>query len=670
MGEKLIGMGAWSGSGDVDAMWNKAASCIREVASKVLGVSRGNFGGHKGDWWWNGEVQGKVEAKKVAYTEWVECVDEEVKQALKKVYKTTKTEAKLAILRRLRRLLSTLAHGKERKARDLDQVKCIKDEEGKVLVDEISIKQRWRRYFHKLLNEEGGGDIVLNDLAHSERLRDFGYCRCFRIEEVIRAISRMSRGRSGQDDEIRWIFGRSGQGSDVMEEADVEVRLATQIIPKRESFKYLGSVIQGSGDIDDDVTHRIGVAWMKWRLVSGVLCDKKIPSRLKGKFYRVVVKPALLYGVECWPVKNSHVQKMHVAEMRMLRWMCGHTRSDKIRNEVIREKVGVASVVDKLKSCTTLGSKRKQEGRHNWEIPKPVDWEKYIPQGSDRWRWQKAVSELFEERKIWPKESLAERLHDGGLKFRDNMLKRLLCGVAYYFLNGPFRRFWIKKGYDPRKDPESRILQHRWDDICAFRVFPCKCQLALQLCELKDDYIQQEIRKPSKEETCNSVTGWFSFHTVDCLRRCIDVRFMSVCPHPRAESLLNSISTRFEKSKRTHIYLKVARPEEQEKVNKDAENNEVDEQAENHDVDEPDDLEDYEDEFDDDNVEEEMDAYESLDLVNTNHDNVSRDYLQELFGNFPSSTAETDEVQDDQTLGEYQIYDQYNGDSYSEDEDY
>ncbi|KAG5624798.1 hypothetical protein H5410_010016 [Solanum commersonii] len=39
---------------------------------------------------------------------------------------------------------------------------------------------------------------------------------------------------------------------------------------------------------------------------------------------------------------------MHVLEeMRMLRWMCGHTRGDKIRNEVIQEKVGVASVVDK-----------------------------------------------------------------------------------------------------------------------------------------------------------------------------------------------------------------------------------------------------------------------------------------------------------------------------------
>ncbi|KAG5597751.1 hypothetical protein H5410_038983 [Solanum commersonii] len=129
------------------------------------------------------------------------------------------------------------------------------------------------------------------------------------------------------------------------------MRLDTQIIPKKDSFKYLGSVIQGSGDIDDDVTHRIGVAWMKWRNASGVLCDKKIPPRLKGKFYRVVVRPALLYGAECWPVKNSHVQKMQVAEMRMLRWMCGHTRRDKIRNEVIREKVGVASVVDKLREA-------------------------------------------------------------------------------------------------------------------------------------------------------------------------------------------------------------------------------------------------------------------------------------------------------------------------------
>ncbi|XP_019242267.1 PREDICTED: uncharacterized protein LOC109222356 [Nicotiana attenuata] len=38
---------------------------------------------------------------------------------------------------------------------------------------------------------------------------------------------------------------------------DEDVRLDSQVIPRRESFKYLGSVIQGNGEIDEDVTHRI-----------------------------------------------------------------------------------------------------------------------------------------------------------------------------------------------------------------------------------------------------------------------------------------------------------------------------------------------------------------------------------------------------------------------------
>ncbi len=75
--------------------------------------------------------------------------------------------------------------------------------------------------------------------------------------------------------------------------------------------------------------------WQKWRGASGVLCDKKVPLKLKGKFYSVVVRPTLLYGTEYWPLTKAQEQKMMVAEMRMLRWMCGHTRLDRIRNEVI-----------------------------------------------------------------------------------------------------------------------------------------------------------------------------------------------------------------------------------------------------------------------------------------------------------------------------------------------
>ncbi|KAG2648673.1 hypothetical protein PVAP13_1NG059050 [Panicum virgatum] len=77
---------------------------------------------------------------------------------------------------------------------------------------------------------------------------------------------------------------------------------------------------------------------------SGIL----MPQKLKVKFHRTSIRPAMLYGAECWPTKRRHVQQLSVAEMRMLRWFCGHTRRDRVRNEVIRDRIGVAQIEEKL----------------------------------------------------------------------------------------------------------------------------------------------------------------------------------------------------------------------------------------------------------------------------------------------------------------------------------
>jgi hypothetical protein len=68
-----------------------------------------------------------------------------------------------------------------------------------------------------------------------------------------------------------------------------------------------------------DVLHRIKCSWIKLKKASGILCDKRIPMRLKGKLYRSVARPTILHGLGCWVVDKIIEQSMNVAEMRMLR---------------------------------------------------------------------------------------------------------------------------------------------------------------------------------------------------------------------------------------------------------------------------------------------------------------------------------------------------------------
>ena len=100
--------------------------------------------------------------------------------------------------------------------------------------------------------------------------------------------------------------------------------------------------------MDEEISQRIKLAWYNWKKTSGVMCDKMISARLKGKVYKSVVRPALLYSSETWPMKRAQEKRMEVAEMRMLRWMCGVTRLDRIKNYYIRGTVKVAEVTKKM----------------------------------------------------------------------------------------------------------------------------------------------------------------------------------------------------------------------------------------------------------------------------------------------------------------------------------
>jgi hypothetical protein len=82
------------------------------------------------------------------------------------------------------------------------------------------------------------------------------------------------------------------------------VSLEGQLVPRMDSFQYLRSMLERDEDIDENVSHRIKVGWIKWHQTSGILYDKRVPHKLIGKFYRTMIRPTMFYGAECWPIKR------------------------------------------------------------------------------------------------------------------------------------------------------------------------------------------------------------------------------------------------------------------------------------------------------------------------------------------------------------------------------
>ncbi|XP_037782013.1 uncharacterized protein LOC119578514 [Penaeus monodon] len=109
-------------------------------------------------------------------------------------------------------------------------------------------------------------------------------------------------------------------------------------------FKYLGAMVKEDGSIGREIKHRIQCGWNNWRKVSGVICDKRVLVKLKGKVHKSVVRPAMTYGLETAPLRKVEERKLDVAEMKMLRWMVGVTKIDCIRNNYIRGSLKVTEI--------------------------------------------------------------------------------------------------------------------------------------------------------------------------------------------------------------------------------------------------------------------------------------------------------------------------------------
>ncbi|KAK3532175.1 hypothetical protein QTP86_009196 [Hemibagrus guttatus] len=199
--------------------------------------------------------------------------------------------------------------------------------------------------------------IVMDQLSEEVR-QESPWTMMFANDIVICSESR----EQVEENLERWRFALERRGMKVSRskteymcvnemEGSGTVRLQGEEVKKVQEFKYLGSTVQSNGECGKEVKKRVQAGWNGWRKVSGVLCDQKISARIKGKVYRTVVRPAMLYGLETVSLRKRQESELEVAELKMLRFSLGVTRLYRIRNEYIRGTAHVGRLGDKVREA-------------------------------------------------------------------------------------------------------------------------------------------------------------------------------------------------------------------------------------------------------------------------------------------------------------------------------
>ncbi|XP_071712410.1 uncharacterized protein [Rutidosis leptorrhynchoides] len=184
--------------GDADQMWNSFASTIRDVAKETLGVAVGTSRGHKScreSWWISDEVQTKVALKQLRFRELVTCRDGTRDDR-------TRAEERKLDSKEGANDIYRIAKARERRRRDIDNIKFIKDEAGQTIVKEDEIRKRWEGYFQSLFVGEGPGRQEDPQDLGIGHFQNNNFCRRISQEEVRSALRKMGRNKAVGPDQI------------------------------------------------------------------------------------------------------------------------------------------------------------------------------------------------------------------------------------------------------------------------------------------------------------------------------------------------------------------------------------------------------------------------------------------------------------------------------------
>ncbi|KAK3524921.1 hypothetical protein QTP86_011507 [Hemibagrus guttatus] len=176
----------------------------------------------------------RTEENRQEYKELQRRVKREVSKAKQKAYDDLYTRLDT---REGEKDLYRLARQRDRDGKDVQQVRVIKDRDGRVLTTEESVQRRWKEYFEELMNEENEREKRVEGVNSVEQKVDK-----IRKDEVRKALKRMkslfNRVLESERMPEEWILVQ-----DMYERSRTVVRCA---VGQTEEFKVEVGLHQGS----------------------------------------------------------------------------------------------------------------------------------------------------------------------------------------------------------------------------------------------------------------------------------------------------------------------------------------------------------------------------------------------------------------------------------------
>ena len=190
----------------------------------------------------------------------------------------------------------------------------------------------------------------------------------------------------------------------------MDVRLNGEVLEEVSSFKYLGCQIASDGRVEQDVRSRVTEGRRCLGTVKGIFRNRHLGMRAKRQVYEGVIVPTVLYGAESWSTRVVERNMLDVFEMRCLRGMLGVTLRDRMRNEQVRERVNVKTMLSERADQRVLNwyghMIRMEEGRvtkRTWSS----DALGVGRRGRPRMRWMDGVSRALGARNMSVEQGVA-----------------------------------------------------------------------------------------------------------------------------------------------------------------------------------------------------------------------------------------------------------------------